>query len=400
MRVPRSLWIAGMIFLASFLPASIVGAQVLAFDEAPDEVLAQRSDILTDGLHRLIDLQADTINDNAHNGLIDDDPDDSGWDWDVPASQLHHTPNASPTNTYGVTGLGILAYLEQDLGDEPPRRFLIAAKDVWLQMSMDPTMDLGPDISFLVHMSIADPWHSSVYAREGKSRYDARVAQHGSPLALAQYVADQRGSIGEDGLVPWELGWLAIAAMDLDGLFPGQGYGYDAIVYAAVLEQDILSPTGYFQIDDDRESYYTVGLAFTAYTMFSTGVNNAIKNEAYSRLVGMQKSGGAFPWNGINPVSHYQSTAYAIWALYPVSSHPIAAAAMNSAADWLERRQQDNGGWEYTASLECTQVDSEILRALTPIYGRRLSPGPAGDDIGEEAVALEQHPRPNARPMR
>src|SRR5262249_41853022 len=54
---------------------------------------------------RIAALQADTIGDNAHNGLVDSDPDDSGWDFIISPSATQHSPAKSPTNLFGAIGL-------------------------------------------------------------------------------------------------------------------------------------------------------------------------------------------------------------------------------------------------------------------------------------------------------
>jgi hypothetical protein len=64
------------------------------------------------GADRLAALQADTIGDNAGNGVTDTDPDDGGWDFIIAPSATSHTPSASPTNLYGETALGAWAAVD------------------------------------------------------------------------------------------------------------------------------------------------------------------------------------------------------------------------------------------------------------------------------------------------
>jgi len=342
-------------------------------------VCAQGNELLENGLHRLVDLQADSIGDNARNGLIDDDPDDSGWDWDIRSSREHHSTAASPNNTFGITGLGLLRYVMETSGDPTARevRFDRAVVDTWRGMAFDPSMNLAPDIIFLVRMSMLDPSNDPRYARIGRIRYNDRLASFGDAQSLAQHLIDKRGTAGDDGLVPWELGWLTMAAKSLHVFFPLAGFNDHATTYAQALVDDIKSPTGYFQIDQPGEKFYTLGLAFTASTLELAGLNPDIRDDAYARLIDVQKSSGAFPWTGLSQDNSYQSTAYAIMALYQIHGIPPARRAVTAAAKWLKKKQNANGGWEYIPTRECTSVDAEIVRALIPIfYGRSPLIGP------------------------
>ncbi len=320
-----------------------------------------------DAGHRLCDLQADLSSDNAHNGYIDVDPDDGGWDWDIHIDTTEHSPENSPANTYGITGLGLLTYLEEEIAPGLTWRFITAIYDTYQGIRDNPDIDLAPDVVFCTRISLVDPGQEPAYAELGRTRYDARVVQHGSPLDLAHSVMQQRAALGHDGLVPWELGWLTQAALALDEFFPGEGYDGHALIYTQAMVDDINDPNGIFQFEDSSERYYTLGLAFLASTLYEMGIEPSLMQQAYIKLYYMQKSTGAFPWSGQDKKASHQTTAYAVRAFHKVKFYPSARASMRKGAAWLENDQEDHGGWTYLLKRECTQVDSEIMTAFALI---------------------------------
>jgi hypothetical protein len=390
MRTMKPFALPGVVLAAVFL---------LAFSAA-----AQEPPVLISAADRLCDLQADTIGDNANNGLIDTDPDDGGWDWDFSIAATEHSANPSPDNLYGVTALGIAAFIDEGTAPHDPR-FITALFDAYLGIDNQPAAIYAPDIVYLARMTNIDPNKNYGFANLARTRYDARVASYGGPAALAQYLADRRGQSGADGLVPWDLGWIAEAAIELDVAFPSQGYFDDAKLYAHTIAHDIYNPAGYFQIDDPKEQYYTLGLAAVGRTMTLTGVDPALRNDAYARLAGMQKISGAYQWNGPNRVNNYQATAYAIKAWHAVRIHPHASVANKQAVLWLVSRQTSFGGWEYSNNRECGEVDGEILTALSmAMMGRgklMLSNAPPPPETeAEEMIEVSQaFVHANARPL-
>jgi len=348
----------------------------------------------TDAGHRLCDLQADISSDNANNGYIDTDPDDGGWDWNIHFTATEHSADPSPTNTYGITSLGLLTYLEEKLYPGLTYRFITAIFDAYQTISKNPAMDLAPDVVFCTKISLVDPSHDPSYAQLGRARYDARVALYGSPLDLAHHVMQQRAALGHDGLIPWELGWLAEAALALDEFFPGTGYDSHALIYAQALADDINDPGGIFQMDDSTERYYTLGLAFTATTFFEVGIEPSLMHQAYVKLYFIQKTNGAFPWSSQDHRASHQTTAYAVQTFFKVRSNPSAKSSMRKGAAWLESDQEDNGGWTYRFTRECTQVDSEIMRALALVKTWPAFTGPPGD--GDDDADCFQPPIPHS----
>jgi len=188
----------------------------------------------------------------------------------------------------------------------------------------------------------------------------------------------------------------------LDTFYPWLNYDDDAKLYGHAIADDIYSSTGYFQIDKPSEMYYTLGLASTARAMRLTHVDNPLRNDAYVRLVNMQKANGSFPWSGNDKRASYQTTAYALNALNAILAFPPAAAPAQSAAAWLLSKQLPAGGWEYETNHECTEVDGEIMAALSVIMLSKNAPlagSSGGEEVGE-AVPFPEKPHGNASLLR
>jgi len=134
---------------------------------------------ITRGASRLASLQADTIGDNARNGLDDPDPDDGGWDFLLPSSATSHSAATSPPNIFGETGLGVWAAVDSRLAGT---RALVAALDAGTGMQRNPDIDSAPDIVFGVLLAeLAD---NPGFAGLARARYDAKRAANGGRLAM------------------------------------------------------------------------------------------------------------------------------------------------------------------------------------------------------------------------
>src|SRR5262249_22493662 len=153
--------------------------------------------------------------------------DDGGWDFDIPVDTTEHSATQSPENTYGVTAFGVLAPYIASHGRDP--RLLMGALDTYLGIERRPEIDSGPDFPFLIHLSSATG--NTGFRELARARYDAKVAQFGSAQKLGESVRDARGRSGNDGLIPFDLGWYVLAALSLEITFPGHGYFSDAQTY-------------------------------------------------------------------------------------------------------------------------------------------------------------------------
>ncbi|HET9932342.1 MAG TPA: hypothetical protein VFQ35_16675, partial [Polyangiaceae bacterium] len=155
---------------------------------------------------RLCDLAADRVGDPAHNGASDDDPDDGAWDWVLSPTALSHSPAASPENLYGSVALGPWAALRLGLAEMRNRQTLYNA---FAGARANPNVDSPPDFVFL---SLLGDVVTGAAPRLAKARYDAKVAQAGGARALASSIRDAHAASATDGLVAYDLAWLALAA--------------------------------------------------------------------------------------------------------------------------------------------------------------------------------------------
>jgi len=310
---------------------------------------------------RLCDLQADRVGDSAGNGLSDDDPDDGAWDWVLAPSSVQHSIEASPENLYGATGLGVWAGLR--VGGEGAARFRSAILNVGLGAQLNPAVDSPPDFVFLVQAS--EVLHAHRYAVLARERYDARVASAGDATALALAIRDAHHAAGIDGLIAYDLAWLALGALALDAEFPRNGYRADFANYVSVVIEDLASSTPAFDYRDAREAYYVQGLGWSLLVASWAHGSHALFQELRSRLLAEQLPSGAFPYNADFPDPHLQSTAHALTALSLARKTGWGQRAIDRrAAMWLMAQQADNGGWAYSATEEYPLLNGEIALAV------------------------------------
>ncbi len=95
-----------------------------------------------------------------------------------------------------------------------------------------------------------------------------------------------------------------------------------------------------------------------------------------AQLLPRQAKDGSFPFVP-GGVAQVNTTVFAILALVPVAE-PEAQAAIAPAAEWLERAQQDSGGWSWSGRTSPDEVDmtGAAIQALVAA-GRRDSPAVA-----------------------
>lgn len=309
---------------------------------------------------RLCDLQADSIGDNARNGLTDLDPDDGGWDWLLAPSATSHSAAASPDNLYGSIALAPWALLR---AGSRSFRLHSAALDAALGMQTNPQVDSPPDFVYLVLLT--ELTENSGFAELAKARYDAKLASSGGARVLAESVRDQRHAQGYDGLIAYDLAWLSLGASALASAFPSAGYAADESAYLRVVEEDLIASTPLFDVRDANESFYTQGLAWSLLALRHGGTARALLAEVRSRLLDAQLSNGAWGWNASNPGANLQATAEAAQALsLAFGARPSVRGAQHRAARFLMSQQAANGGWLYAADQESPFLDAEIGLAL------------------------------------
>lgn len=337
--------------------------------------------VLRRGAARLADLQADTIGDNARNGLTDADPDDGGWDFKLPAAAAAHTPSASPTNLFGATALGAWAAVRADAAGQ---RAISVALDAGLGMQADPDVDSAPD--FVFGVLLAELAENDGFAELARQRYDARRAAAGGAAGLGAFIRDARHAAGHDGLIAYDLGWLVLGAAALDAAFPGAGYRADADTYAQIVIDDLTGPSPRFDLDDAHERSYVTGLAWSMVAAAWLGERGTLR-QVRARLLAEQRGDGAWGWNADQPAPDLQSTAHALQTLALSGALPGRAnQPAKRAARWLVGRQASAGGWPDAAGIELPLVDAEILLGLAL----------ARTDVGKDGLEPDGGRRPAA----
>jgi len=314
---------------------------------------------LVAGADRLAALQADTIGDNARNGLVDSDPDDGGWDFIFPSTTMSHTATVSFPNLYGETALGAWAAV---VGGRAGNRALSVALDAGLGMQANPDVDSPPDFAFGV--LLADLADNPGFAEVARQHYDAKRAAFGGAAGLGGSIRDGRHNRKEDGLIPYDVGWLAVSAAALDVAFPGAGYDADAHTYAQIVVDDITAAAPFFDLDDPDEDSYVIGLAWAQIAAARVGAGDLFR-DVRARLIDQQHPNGSWPTSGAKPADDLQSTAIAVETMALTDrTNRRARQAMRRGVRFLLDEQAANGGWPDAAGNELPLVDAEIMLGL------------------------------------
>jgi len=308
---------------------------------------------------RLADLQADTIGDNAHNGLFDTDPGDGGWDFIISPSATQHSTAASPTNLFGAIGLAEWAAVDASVAGN---RALVVALDAGTRLQRDPDIDSPPD--FVFGVLLGDLAENPGFAAIARQHYDARRTAAGGATGLGVLIRDGRHARNEDGLIPYDLGWLIISAVALDAEFPGAGYGGDADTYAKLVVDDLTSASPRFNLADPAEGFYVTGVAWAQIAAAHRSAR-ALLRQIRTRLIAEQHRDGAWGNNTAEPQDNLQTTAHALQTLALTDAAGAdVQRAERRAIDWLLRGQAASGGWVDAANLELPLVDADIALGL------------------------------------
>ncbi|HEX3596737.1 MAG TPA: hypothetical protein VHU80_16615 [Polyangiaceae bacterium] len=370
-------------------PAATTGevTSALRIGHRPPRVSTRVRRSLGSAADRLSDLQADRIGDNAHNGLDDDDPDDGGWDFTLAATATSHSTVASPTNTYGATGLGSWAAVRASADTQRTRTTLLG-----VGLGAQEIVDVDSPNDFVFLPLLGELVDDAGFADLARARYDAKLGAQGGATVLAQKDRDARHAAGFDGLILYDLAWYTLGAAALDAAFPGSGYDADADAFAKVAAGALAGSPPLFDIDDATEQFYVQGLAWSLVVLAHTGSSRTLSSRIRAHLHDLQGSDGAWGFNAGTPVDDLQSTAHAVQALALTSSDTRQGRdEVSRGARWILSKQAANGGWEYTPGSESTLVDAESMlalylsRAFSPEDA--LDPGPASD-IGQTAQPL------------
>lgn len=318
---------------------------------------------------RLAALQADTIGDNARNGLVDTDPDDGGWDFIIAPSATQHSAVKSPTNLFGAIGLAAWAAV---VTGSSGNRALVTALDAGLGMQRDPDIDSAPD--FVFGVLLAELADNPGFADIARAHYDAKRAANGGATGLGNLVRDSRHAGNEDGLIPYDLGWFILGAAALDSAFPGAGYDRDADTYAGIVVDDLTSATPRFDFRDPNERFYITGVAWAQVAAAWLDARDLFR-QIRAQLLSQQHADGAWPDSAANPGDDLQATAHALQTLALTDRDTAQSRrAERRAVRWLLDGQAASGGWVDAANQELPLVDADI------VLGLMLSRTEAGED--------------------
>lgn len=291
----------------------------------------------------------------AADRLVETQNNDGGWEWDNPDTNPA-TGIPSPKNTVGVTAQGVLdAYRVNE-----KEAYLDTAKDAFGYMEDLSSGDWrirGPDLTFLVELS--EETGNLAYADFAKTRWGAAKTEFadGTATGFAQYIRDTRKP-NYPALISWDIDLYLQGALALNRHFPGQGFGTEAQEMAEVI-YDSLYVDGDFDFSDTNQDEYWAAFDGAIRAFATTGLHTAERNSLITDLLSSQESDGHFV--GVGDGSDVQTTAYAIMSLLKANRR----APTDGAVDYLTGSQLSNGGWEYGASIENTEVTSEAAQAIS-----------------------------------
>ncbi|MGD9547224.1 MAG: FlgD immunoglobulin-like domain containing protein [Candidatus Krumholzibacteriia bacterium] len=395
MQMKRILILAAALCLA--LSATVWGAApaVSPFESQPADPLAKRDlptgkafgdpgDFMAGALagsDYLVMMQADVSEtiDNAGNGLIDTDPDDGGWDWRTTA--FSHSTSASPTNLYGVTALGLF---ETYLLDPQPSH-LIAMQD-----AADKMVAIGPDpggirsasdvIFLLKFATLPECTNPSFYQGGAQAIWNRHLTVYGSMAGLAAYIRDARAGQGyPNGIIAWDIGAWAEAAMLMHAAFPAGGHDLEGAAIAEVLYQDsYMANPGYFEPFGHSQGYdpawstpdyywYSIGITGLIQAFATTGTHTAELPALQTVLLACQYPDGSISdqYGAQGGDADWQATAYAVMGMvHHLGATPALAGPISSAASWLAATQDASGGWVYDSGNHYPEIGGECTTAL------------------------------------
>jgi len=302
---------------------------------------------------------------------------DGGFDWGQPDGDPDLPAAGSPTNTLGITAMGILEgyKLEDKVAYETALgnayNYVVDNLPAY-ESGVETTKgaDSFPDVTFLIGLAntpvLATPSDAADLA---KARWDTKVTALGSATLMAESIRDTRHGQNYDSLIPWDLEAAVKAALALDAYFPGDSNDYpqQAKDIAAVIRNSVDDTAGtYFSSTDETQEGYVCGLTGAIEAFVEVGEYSAKTTELKALLLDVQQDDGYWNWYGASPADKaVQDTAYAVMALLRQGDNDAIAAAQKGA-DWLVLSQYSGGGWyaEGDIAPENLEVDSEAAWAI------------------------------------
>ena len=303
---------------------------------------------------------------------------DGGWGWGGDSSPASHSGTASPVNTYGVTAMGVLgAYIRHGLASQQT-----VIQNAFTGIEANTLIRTGGVPQFLIRAK--QELGVQAYADTAKSRYDVRKAlspPNGTAGDRARQIRAARCGGGLcNGIIPWDIGLVAVDAFEVANEFGGT-YGDDVDSMAKVIYDVMFAgDTTYFNWTNRDEWWWTLGLAGALDGLVASGDYSTEVETLLDTLLKYQLPDNSWEWHGgiYGGIGDWQTTAYVVKALMSyadIVGGPRKLEACQAAAQgawWLVGEQQAyNKGWYYhdvsvgvDGYCENTEVEGEILWAL------------------------------------
>ncbi len=331
----------------------------------------------------ILHLQADITEDNALNGDPDYpvlDPNDGGWDWYIDTFTHTDIPN-SWGNLYGVISNSIFRLYQV----EPTTRLWIGMTDAadWM-VAHGPNVapydiDSGPDIVFLLdYASQSGVSNPSVYQDAAKAIWDSRKSENGGSVAsFMTLLFNWANGAGQPPLAAWDAASYCEGLMELDTLYPGNGYGADAVAIANIIWEDSINEsTTNFNAITRPVVYdvYPLGISGLIRAFDTTDTHTTDIPTLQTLLLDCQYAttgGFSFNYGTATPgLEDYQNTAYALWALHDnldMTSPAVLAAFQNGVGFLASVQDPASGGFLYNDGFHVPEEGAECAAAL--VYG-------------------------------
>ena len=306
---------------------------------------------------------------NAANRLIAlQSPTDYGWDWIV-TGESSHSVNASATNLYGVTAIGLLDAYQATKNSS----YLTAAENT-ANFMMENTSAGGFwyghdgyhwgysfDYSFLMQLSAVttNPSYKN-YALAAWAWQKANIARYadGNQSMLWNHYVNHWVGTGYYGMAAWQASDWGLQALEMGNTLWAQHM-------AAVLDanmSNIAIPNSPQYLSNYTNDDVNLGMGETLNFLATIGGYSTDVNTLRTLLETNQLSDGSWDFNSTAPPGDAQTTAYCVMGLYAAGARTYAL----KGANWLLSQQQPNGGvLETNPTDEYSEIDSEGVAAMT-----------------------------------
>ena len=311
----------------------------------------------------------------AGDRLVETQHTTGGFRW-----KITDLPDYTSHNTLGVTAIGILK--AHELLDNPDYETALAKAYKFIVDNAD--VDSWPDIPFMIELADAADEDASLLtainaqvsgttvagiAALAKTRYDGGLLlAHGPTVTeMANWILDYRDAYPGYGF--WEVRSIVKACLSLESYYPDETYDYydQALEAAAVIYENLDAGTYAFDIDDETQECYVLGISGAIEAFSDLGINPVETLEMTELLISYQTDNGYWDAgeDAVSDEESVQSTAYAIMALLAQGDNDAKISALEGI-NWLVNNQDELGGWDpcHSTGVENLEVDSEAAWAI------------------------------------